>query len=141
MAEAKTKATGESVPDFLDAVKDERRREDAKAVCAMMARVTGEEPRMWGASMVGFGSYHYRYESGHEGDWFVTGFSPRASALTLYVMDGFPRHRELMDRLGKYKTGKSCLYLKRLSDVDPAVLEELIGESVAHMRALYPPAA
>jgi hypothetical protein len=101
-----------------------------------MKRVTGAEPRLWGAVMVGFGSYHYRYESGREGDWFVTGFSPRKGNLTLYIMAGFDRYPELLERLGKFKTGKSCLYVKKLADVDEQVLVELIAASVDHMRYL-----
>ena len=141
MAENKTKATEASVEAFLDAIPDPQKRGDAKAVCRMMARVSGEPPKMWGPSIVGFGSYHYRYDSGREGDFLRVGFSPRASALTLYIMGGFPRHQALMDRLGKYKTGKSCLYLKRLSDVDESVLEALVAESLDHMRKAYPDGA
>jgi hypothetical protein len=138
MVEQKTKPDGSSVEEFLGSVQDDARRIDAERVCTMMKRVTKEEPRMWGASMVGFGSYRYKYESGREGEWFITGFSPRAIALTLYIMGGFPRHQPLMDRLGKHKTGKSCLYVKRLSDVNEEVLEELVRESVAYMREAYP---
>jgi hypothetical protein len=138
MAELKTKASGSSVAEFLGSVKNDGRRADAERVCAIMARVTGDEPRMWGPSMVGFGRYGYKYESGRAGEWFITGFSPRASALTLYVMAGFPRHQTLMDRLGTHKIGKSCLYIKWLADVDEAVLEELVRESVAYMRETYP---
>lgn len=138
VAQNKTRPGGEDVDAFLDAVEDPARREDAKAVCALMARVTGEPPVLWGGSMVGFGRYRYRYGSGREGEWFVTGFAPRAGALSLYIMGGFPRHQALMDRLGRYRTGKSCLYVKRLTDVDAAVLEQLLTESVAYMRDAYP---
>ncbi|MDX1569723.1 MAG: DUF1801 domain-containing protein [Xanthomonadales bacterium] len=138
MTEAKTRPTDSDVQAFLESVADEHRRNDAKQVCELMGEVSGEAPRMWGSSIVGFGRYHYRYESGREGDWFLTGFSPRKQALTLYVMGGFPRHEELMKQLGKYKTGKSCLYVKRLSDVDMAVLRQLIRDSVAYMRETYP---
>jgi hypothetical protein len=113
-------------------------RRDARAVAKLMQDVTGEKPVMWGASMVGFGRYHYRYASGREGDWFLTGFAPRKKELTLYIMAGFERYDALMARLGKFKTGKSCLYVKRLSDIDPDVLRELVGESVAYMKATYP---
>ncbi len=99
-----------------------------------MREITGDEPAMWGPSMVGFGRYHYKYASGREGDWFVAGFSPRKQNLTLYIMSGFSGYDELMARLGKHTTGKSCLYIKRLEDVDLAVLEELIRRSVAHVR-------
>lgn len=138
MAENKTKPTGTSVAAFLDSVQPDQRRDDAKAVCAMMERISGEPPAMWGSSIVGFGRYHYRYDSGQEGDWARIGFSPRKSALTLYIVGGFPRHADLMAKLGKYKTGKSCLYLTKLSDVDREVLESLIGESLDYMKATYP---
>lgn len=138
MAENKTKPTGASVEAFLDAVPDPQRREDAKKVCAMMERLSGEPPVLWGPSIVGFGHCRYKYESGREGEMGRTGFSPRARELVLYLVGGFPRHQALMDRLGKYKTGKSCLYIKRLSDVDESVLEALIAESLDYMREKYP---
>ena len=137
MTENKTRPTGDDVAALLDAIADPQRRADAQEVCAMMARASGERPRVWSGNMVGFGTYRYRYESGREGEWFITGFASRSAALTLYVMDGFPQHWELMDRLGKYKTGKSCLYIKRLADVDAETLEELVTRSVAHMRGAY----
>lgn len=135
MAELKTKQTQASVSAFLDAVENEQRRADCRTVLNLMRAVTGEEPKMWGPSIVGFGSYHYKYASGREGDWFVAGFSPRKQDLTLYIMAGFDRYDELMAKLGKYKTGKSCLYLKRLSDVDLGVLRELVSASVEAMRS------
>ena len=138
MAEIKTRPTPVSIDDFLDGVPDPQRREDARKVKAMMERLSGEPATMWGPSIVGFGSYHYRYESGHEGDMCRIGFSPRARELVLYLIGGFPRHQALMDRLGKYRTGKSCLYVKRLSDVDESVLETLIAESLDYMREKYP---
>lgn len=141
MTEQKTRPTAASVDAFLDAVPDPHRREDAKKVRAMMERVSGEPARMWGPSIVGFGRYRYAYESGHSGEWARTGFSPRAKELVVYIMGGFPRHQELMERLGKHRTGKSCLYVKRLSDVDQSVLEELIAEALAHMREAYPEGA
>lgn len=128
MAELKTKVNDASVDDFINAVADEQRRNDCKAVAKMMEEITGEKGKMWGASIVGFGSYHYKYASGREGDWMATGFSPRKQNLTLYVMTGFGE-QDLMKKLGKYKTGKSCLYLKKLSDVDEDVLRELITRS------------
>lgn len=134
MAEMKTRQTAASVSAFLDAVENEQRRADCRVVADLMRAVTGEEPKLWGPSIVGFGSYHYKYASGREGDWFVTGFSPRKQDLTLYIMAGFDRYDELMAKLGKYKTGKSCLYLKRLSDVDLGVLRELVTASVEAMR-------
>lgn len=134
MAEPKTKRTDASVAAFLEAVEDPRRREDARAVLALMKRITGEEPRMWGPSIVGFGSYTYTYASGQTGDWPIAGFSPRKQALTLYLMPGFEKDAALLKRLGKHKTGKSCLYLNRLADVDAGVLEELVRRSVERMR-------
>ena len=138
MAENKTKPTEQSVEAFLEAVTPEARRQDAQAVCAMMARISGEAPRMWGPTIVGFGQYHYRYDSGREGDMLRVGFSPRKPALVLYVARSFPRGAELMARLGKFATGGSCTYVKQLADVDLAVLEELIAASLAHMRETYP---
>ena len=137
MAENKTRPTGIEASAFLEAVADPARREDAHRVTAMMERVTGWRPAMWGPSIVGFGWYRYRYESGREGRAPVVGFSPRAKELTLYLADGFAAREALRQRLGRHRTGKSCLYLKRLSDVDEAVLERLVAESVAHMRATY----
>jgi hypothetical protein len=133
MAELKTKLTDESVAAFLGKVEDPARRADCEAVLAMMQQATGCEPRMWGASIVGFGKYKYTYATGRSGEWMVTGFSPRKHDLTLYIMPGFTRYDALMARLGKHKTGKSCLYLKRLADVDTAVLQELIAASVKAM--------
>ena len=133
MAELKTKPHDGDVEAFLESVENEGRRADAYEVLALMKSVTGEEPTMWGPSIVGFGSYHYRYESGREGDWFVTGFSPRERALTLYIMAGFSNDDELLSRLGKHSTGKSCLYIQRLSDIDLDVLEELVRASVEHV--------
>lgn len=137
MAEPKTRKTSASVDEFLAAIDDETRREDCRTVAELMRAATGAEPAMWGASIVGFGKYHYKYASGREGDWFLAGFSPRKSALTLYIMGGFPRHATLMKKLGRFKTGKSCLYIKRLEDVDEGVLQQLIDESVNHMRKTY----
>ncbi|MBP7676952.1 MAG: DUF1801 domain-containing protein [Thermoanaerobaculia bacterium] len=134
MAELKTKKTDASVEAFLDGVADPRRREDARVVLGLMKRITGEEPKMWGPSIVGFGSYTYSYASGQTGDWPIAGFSPRKQALTLYLMPGFEKDADLMKRLGKHKTGKSCLYLNRLADVDAGVLEELVRLSVERMR-------
>ena len=112
--------------NFLNGVENEKRKADALFVLEMMKRLTKEDPKMWGASLVGFGTYHYKYESGREGDFFITGFSPRKQSLTLYIMNGFQKHNELMAQLGKYKTGKSCLYLNKLEDVNLNILEKLI---------------
>lgn len=133
MAEPKTKETKESVAAFLDKVADKNRREDCLAVIDIMRAVTGEEPKMWGSSIVGFGRYRYKYESGREGEWMITGFSPRKGDLTLYILGGFDSFSDLMIGLGKYKTGKSCLYIKKLEDVDLDVLKKLVAKSVKLM--------
>ncbi|MFN2442317.1 MAG: DUF1801 domain-containing protein [Thermoanaerobaculia bacterium] len=138
MAELKTKPSEADVAAFLAGIEDDGRRGDAAEILRLMKRITGEKPKMWGESIVGFGSYHYRYESGREGEWFLTGFSPRKRELTLYIMAGFERWDELMERLGRFRTGKSCLYIRRLEDVDSEVLGELIEASVAHMKRTYP---
>lgn len=138
MAELKTQPTDQDVHEFLDGIADEKKRRDAYDVLALMQEVTGEAPRMWGESIVGFGTYHYKYKSGREADWMLTGFSPRKQNLTLYIMAGFDGYDDLMSRLGKYKTGVSCLYLKKLADVDQDVLRELVQRCVEHMRRTYP---
>ena len=130
MAEVKTKPTDASVDAFLDGVAHARRRADGQAVRAMMERVTGEPAVLWGPSIVGFGSYHYRYASGHEGDMCRVGFSPRAAKLVLYV-GGFPEYEALLAKLGKHTRSKACLYLTTLADVDLAVLEEIARRSFA----------
>lgn len=122
MAELKTKASDASVSAFLQSVDGEQKRRDARDILALMKEVTGKRPRMWGTSIVGFGSYHYKYQSGREGDWLVTGFSPRKKNLAVYIVLEFSHYSSLMNKLGKYKTGKSCLYLRRLGDVDQKVL-------------------
>jgi len=137
MSTPKTTPHDASVHDFLNAVENPDRKADAFKALDIMKDVTGENPKMWGPSIVGFGSYHYVYASGREGDWPLTGFSPRKQALTLYIMAGFVRYDDLMSRLGKFKTGKSCLYVKRLSDIDESVLRELIAASVDHMKSTY----
>ena len=137
MAENKTRPSRASVTAFMRAIGDPGMRADAKKVAAMMRRATGKRATMWGPGIVGYGSYHYRYESGREGDFMITGFSPRKQALTVYIMPGFSHFEELMSKLGKYRTGKSCLYIRRLADVDESVLERLIRESVNYMRAHY----
>lgn len=140
-AENKTRPTAVSVDAFLDAVPDPQRREDAKAICAMMERLSGHPAMMWGPSIVGFGKYRYKYDSGREGEFARIGFSPRSKELVLYLIGGFPRHQEIMDRLGKYRTGKSCLYVKRLSDIDQDALEELVTRGLAYMCEKYPEGA
>lgn len=135
MSELKTKVTKASVDKFIRSIKDEQAREDCLKIAEMMAKVTKAEPKMWGTSIVGFGSYHYKGKSGREGDWFLTGFSPRKQALTLYLMGGFDDDAELLARLGKYSTGKGCLYIKKLADIDAKVLKELTARSVKRMKA------
>lgn len=137
MAEAKTKPTAQSMADFLAGVTDEERRKDCERVAAVMQEVTGEPPVMWG-SIVGFGTYNYKYASGRTGDWPLTAFSPRKKDLTIYIMPGVEEFPDLAAKLGKYSNGKSCLYVKKLSDVDMDVLRDLIARGVAHMRKLYP---
>ncbi|MEU4620895.1 DUF1801 domain-containing protein [Actinoplanes sp. NPDC023801] len=128
MVEPKTTRNDLSVADFLAAVADPRRREDAEAACALMTEATGAEPAMWGAAIIGFGTYHYRYASGRTGDWPAIALSPRKEALTLYISAGFDGYDDLIARLGPHRTGKSCLYLKRLADVDQAVLKDLVAQ-------------
>ena len=137
MAELKTKKNPADVSAFLASIEDEQQRKDCRELLVMMEELTGSKPSMWGSAIVGFGSYHYRYASGREGDWFLCGFSPRKHALSLYIMAGFKRHTELLAKLGKHKTGKSCLYVKKLDDIDRTVLRKLVRESVAYLRARY----
>lgn len=134
MAENKTQRNDGDVLAYLESVENKRRREDSLVVKQMMEEVTGEPAEMWGTSIVGFGSYHYRYASGREGDFMLVGFAPRKQALTLYIMGGHERYDELMAKLGKHRTGSSCVYINKLADVDLAVLRELIAESVEYMR-------
>jgi hypothetical protein len=141
MAELKTKPTGVTVDSFIDAVPHPQRREDAIKVRAMMERLTGEPAAMWGPSIIGFGSYHYKYESGREGTACRLGFSPRKAELVLYVLTEAPEQDAMLARLGKHKTGKCCLYIKKLADVDEAVLEELTVSALAHMNEKYPDGA
>jgi len=134
MAELKTKVSKASVEKFLNSIKDEQKRQDSFKILEMMKKITKEDPKMWGPSIVGFGSYHYKYASGHEGDMCIAGFSPRKEALTIYILPGFEEYDSLMKKLGKYKTGKSCLYIKKLADVDIKVLTKLIIQSVKYMQ-------
>ena len=137
MADLKTKATGKSVEQFLHSVKDKKKRDDCLTILKLMKQVTRTKPKMWGPSIVGFGTCHYKYENGREGDFFLTGFSPRAQSLTLYIMAGFARYDSLMKRLGKFKTGKSCMYIKSLDDVNLSILKKLIEQSVKHIAKEY----
>jgi hypothetical protein len=133
MTELKTQKNQASVEGFLSAVENEKKREDSFAILKLMREVVGEEPAMWGSSIIGFSSYHYKCASGREADWFLTGFSPRKQNLTLYIMSGFDRYEKLLADLGKHKTGKSCLYINKLEDVDISTLRKLVQESVDHM--------
>ena len=135
MAENKTQRNDGDVLAYLESVSNKRRRGDSLVLLKLFEEVTGEPAAMWGTSIVGFGSYHYRYESGREGDMLLTGFAPRKAALSLYIMGGHERYDELMAKLGKHRTGSSCVYINKLADVDLEVLRELIGESVAYMRS------
>ena len=130
MAELKTKPNKLSVKKFLDQIEDDQKRKDSYVILEMMKDISKEEPKMWGTSIIGFGDYHYKYASGREGDWFKTGFSPRKQNLTLYIMSAFKEDDDLLKKLGKYKTGKSCLYIKQLEDVDVKVLKKMIKKSV-----------
>jgi hypothetical protein len=138
MAEQKTKPTEQSVESFLDKVPDEKVRDDCFALIKLMKKVTGSAPKMWGPGIVGFGKYHYKYESGHEGDACLTGFSPRKQNITLYVMPGATQHADLLKNLGKHKAGKGCLYIKKLEDINAGVLESLVKLSVDSLKKKYP---
>jgi hypothetical protein len=138
MAENKTKPTNIDVLEFINNVPDERKRQDSLTLLELMREVTGEEPVMWGSSIVGFGSYHYKYASGREGDAPLAGFSPRKQALTLYIMAGFEHYDDLTQKLGKHTTGSSCLYVKRLSDIDQDVLRQMVTRSVEFVRQMHP---
>lgn len=137
MPEQKTKLTPQSVTQFLNQVEDEQKREDSFELVEMMGKVTGQKPVMWGASIVGFGQYHYKYASGHEGDSCLTGFSPRKQSISVYITAGFEESQDLLKKLGKYKTSVGCLYIKKLADVDRAVLEKLIERSVKTLKERY----
>ena len=138
MAELKTKQTDASVEGYLNAIEDAARRHDCRTLVAVMRRVTNYEPKIWCPSIVGFGSYHYKYASGHEGAACLAGFSSRKAEISLYLMPGLEAKQTLLAALGKHKAGKGCLYVKRLSDVDVRVLEKLVSESVAELRRRYP---
>jgi uncharacterized protein YdhG (YjbR/CyaY superfamily) len=138
MVELKTQRNKGDVEAYLNSVENETKRKDSLTIMQLMKEVTGEEPEMWGDSIVGYGTYHYKYASGREGDWFLTGFAPRKQNLTLYIMAGFDQYDKLLGDLGKYKTGKSCLYINKLEDVDQDVLRELVRQSVEHMKKTNP---
>jgi len=138
MVEQKTRPTEISVESFLDKVADEKVRDDCSSLIKLMKKVTGSKPKMWGPSIVGFGSYHYKYESGHEGYSCLTGFSPRKGNISLYVMGATTEQSDLLKKLGKHKAGKGCLYVKKLGDIDTAVLEKLVEKSVSSLKKKYP---
>lgn len=138
MAENKTKPTAQSVNEFIAAVEPERRREDAKVLDALFREVTGYEPVMWGPTMIGYGRYHYRYESGREGDSLATGFSPRKGNLVLYIMPGYQDFEHILKDLGKHKLGKACLYINKLADVDQGKLAELIRAGLDDLGTRWP---
>lgn len=138
MTQNKTQATKQKVSEFISTIEDKTKRADCKELMKLMAKTTGNRAKMWGPSIVGFGNYHYKYASGREGDFFLTGFAPRKQALTIYIISGFKLEPELMEKLGKYKTGKSCLYVKSLDDIDRSVLVKLVQASVDYLRKTYP---
>ncbi len=137
MYKLKTTENKKSVKFFLSNIGDRQKEKDCLEVLSIMKKITRKEPKMWGSSIIGFGNYHYKYDSGHEGDYFLTGFSPRKQNLTIYIMPGFSKYGSLMKKLGKYKTGKSCLYVKKLEDIDKEVLKKLIASSVEYMQKAY----
>lgn len=137
MAELKTKETNQSVVDFIEQIDHDRKKKEAYTLLDIFKEVSGEEPRMWGPSIIGYGKYRYVYESGREGEWMLTGFSPRKAKHSLYIMSGFDRFDELMNQLGKHKTGKSCLYVNKLDDIDLEVLKELIAASIEAVKERY----
>ena len=137
MAENKTKVLETRVESYLSSIQDEARRKDCEALARLMTTATKHPPKMWGTSIIGFGSYHYKYESGREGDACLTGFSSRKGDITVYLVASFPGQEELLSKLGKHKMGKGCLYVRKLSDVDPEVLEQLIIGSVSERKRRY----
>lgn len=137
MAELKTKQNDASIEAYLNAIDDPQRKMDCQKIHQMMQKVTGHEGSMWGDSIVGYGSYHYKYESGREGDWMQVGFSNRKQSISLYIMSGFGKYEKMLAKLGKHKTGKSCLYINKLDDIDENILEEMIKTSVAFIQQKY----
>ncbi|WP_338769545.1 DUF1801 domain-containing protein [Bernardetia sp. ABR2-2B] len=138
MSENKIKQNENSVENFLNSIENEQRKKDAFEVLELMKSITGLEPKMWGDSMVGFGSYHYKYESGREGDYFITGLAPRKANLSIYIIDGFGKYEELLEKLGKHKTSVSCLYITKLDKIDKNILKEIITKSFNYMCKNYP---
>lgn len=138
MSDLKTKPNKNSVKAFIDSLENEKRKVDSFTLLKLFKEITKKKPIMWGDSIIGFGSYHYKYASGREGDWPVTGFSPRKQNLSIYIMLGFSNYQDLMEKLGKYKTGRSCLYINKLEDIDTKVLKKLLIQSVNDMKKNYP---
>lgn len=137
MAENKTQPTKKSIKKFIAGITPEKKREDCLALLKLMEQITGKKPQMWGDSIIGFDTYHYKYDSGREGDFFMTGFSPRKQNLTIYIITGFDKYDNLLKQLGKFKVSKSCLYIKNLDDIDTSILKKLIKQSYNHMAKVY----
>ena len=138
MAELKTQPNNKNVIEYLNSIDNEKKRADSFAILTLMQGITGEEPVMWGESIISFGLYRYKYASGRAAEWFLTGFAPRKQSLTLYIMAGFEQYEELLEKLGKFKTDKSCLYINRLEDVDQDILKELVRHSADHITLTNP---
>lgn len=138
MAETKTKPTSADVQNFIDSLESERQRDDSREIIKIMKKASGFEPVMWGGTMIGFGSYHYKYASGHEGDSFLVGFSPRKGKISLYVMGAIMHSHDILKNFGKHKAAKGCVYINKLSDIDTSVLEEMVKGSVENLQKLYP---
>jgi hypothetical protein len=137
MAQAKTKPTGRSVVDFINAVDDLQKRADSFMLIEILQEITGHSPQMWGPSIIGFGSYHYKYASGHDGDWALIGFSPRSGAISLYIYTECADSAELLPKLGKFKMGKACIYIKKLSDIDISVMKQIASNTIDHLTRTY----
>jgi hypothetical protein len=137
MSELKTKKNEASVIDFINQVEDEQKRADSFKLIEIMERLAGAPAKMWGGSIIGFGEYHYKYKSGREGDWMLVGFSPRKANISIYTMCDVESNKDLLDQLGKYKNGKSCIYVKQLSDINQDILEQLIVESIEQTKEMY----
>ena len=137
MAELKTKPNNQSVEDFIDSVEPEWKRDDAREVLQLLKKITGQEPVMWGDSIVGFGNYRYKYKTGREGDWFLAGFSPRKTSMTIYMMGGFDGQEDLLQKLGKHKKSVGCLYVKKMADIDIKVLEQMTKLSIEKLKKRY----
>ena len=138
MSELKTKQNEKSVDEFIKKIEDPEKQKASRQILEILNEISKKKAKMWGDSIIGFGKYHYKYASGREGDWMRIGFSPRKQYLTLYIIDGFDKHNKLLEKLGKFKTGKSCLYIKKLQDININILKELMKNSLLNMEKLYP---